>query len=183
MAFQPITDHIPGGTVQGSNGQLDADFTVTDVHSTAQFVLGHRVRAYDTTTLCWAEFVYAKGVATVTAGDAYIIKHGDNACILVDDGTAGAEIGGLVGFAMAAIVASSYGWFQVWGRATANVAASFAANGLIYATTTAGTVDDAAGGGQILKARSESAIGTPAASQAYIDIFYPFIGGTTAGLA
>lgn len=178
MAWQAIEDFIPG-----VDGLTHEKWDPTQNHSSRLFQLGTRVRAYDETNTAWGEFIYARGVASVTAGDACILKHGDNACILLDDGVAGAEIGALVGFALAAVVAAQYGWFQIWGRATANVAASFAANGLIYATTTAGTVDDAAGGGQLLNARSESAIGTPAAGQAYIDICYPSIAGTTAGLA
>lgn len=178
-----MTLHYRGQFVPGGSTSTSAPVDVTQVDSSALHDIGTEIEMWDDTVGSRARFRYHRGVASVTTGDACILKAGDNACILVDDGVAGAEIGASVGIAMAAIVAASYGWFQVWGRATVNVAASFAADGLVYATTTAGTVDDAAGGGQILKARSESAIGTPAASQAYIDLDYPFIGGTAAGLA
>ena len=178
MALEPVGPSIPGGVTS-----TVTSFDATQIDTTALFHPGTRVLCYDTTSDCMAEFVYARGVASVVATDFMIIKHGDNAGILLEDGVAGAEIGGLLGVAMAAIVAARYGWFQVWGRAECNVAASFAADGLIYATTTAGTVDDAAGGGQVLNARSESAIDTPNTGSAYIDIFYPSIAGTLAGLA
>ena len=87
----------------------------------------------------------------------------------------------LIGFAMGATVANTYGWFQVWGRAEANVAASFAANNVCHSTTLAGTIDDS-GDGQILNCRSETAIDTPATGTAYVDIWYPSMGGDVKGL-
>ena len=177
MALKALSGFVPG-----VDGATNAAFDVTQVDSSRLFPIGMEVPVYDTVNFCWGKVRYHRGVASVTAGDACIVSFADEAAILVDDGVAGAEIG-LIGFALAAIVAASYGWFHVCGRAAANVAAGFADNGLIYATTTAGTVDDAAGGGQVLGARSAGAIDTPATGQAYIDIIYPSIAGTSAGLA
>lgn len=186
MAFEPVTGFIPGGNavIDSSGNALDTNvFDVTQIDTTQLFAIGTEVECFDTTNKTRARFVYHQGVASVVATDACILKHGLNACILLDDAVSGAEIGGLIGFAMAAIVASRFGWFQVWGRAEANVLGSFAADGLIYTTTTAGTVDDSAGGGQVLNARSESAIDTPNTGSAYIDIWYPSIAGQSTGLA
>lgn len=158
--------------------QVDAQVSSTD---TPLFPFGTRVRCFDTVLFSVSEFIYAKGVASVVAGDFMIIKHGDNAGILLDDTAVLSEGGGL-GVAMAAVVANTYGWFQIWGRATCNVLSGFAADGIIFASTTAGTVDDSAGGGQVLGAKSESAIDTPSSGQAYIDIWYPNVNGQATGL-
>lgn len=178
MALQALEPWVPG-----VDGLTNSAFDVTQNDSSQLFPIGMRVKVWDTSLECWGEVAYHRGVASNTAGDANILSMGDEASILLDDGVAGAEIAGLIGWALAAIVASEYGWFHIWGRVTANVAADFADNGLIYATTTAGTVDDAAGGGQVLNARSAGAIGTPDTGQAYIDAFYASIAGTSAGLA
>jgi len=183
MALEVVAGFVPGGNTVDNTNFVTRLFDVTEIHTAQQFDIGTCVECRDTTVGSRAIFAYHRGVAAVTVGDAVILKHTDDAAILLDDGVAGAEIGGLVGFAMAAVVAANYGWFQVYGRATANVASGFAADGLIYATTTAGTVDDAAGGGQVLNARSESAIDTPSTGKAYIDIWWPSIAGTAAGLA
>ena len=177
MAFEPIVSFVPGG-----NSDTKTVFDVTQIDSSALFQLGMEVVCRDTTSDAIAKFVYARGVASVVVTDFCILKHGNNACILLDDGVAGAEFGGMIGVAMAALVANKYGWFQVWGRAESNVATGFAADGLIFATTMAGTVDDSAGGGQVLNARSESAINTPNTGTAFIDIFYPSIAGASTGL-
>ena len=180
MALEYIGSKIGGGATIA--GQVALDMTEND--SSARFHLGSCVYMWDTTLSCVQEYIYARGVAGVVVTDAMIIKCGDNAGVLLDDDAgAGGEWASLVGFAMAAIVAAEYGWFHICGRATANVLASFADNQLIYATTTAGTVDDAAGGGQLLNARSAGAIGTPDAGSAYIDIHYPSMAGASAGLA
>jgi len=165
MALEFIGGNIGGGATIAGQVALD----VTENDSSARFHLGACVLMWDTTLSCVQEFRYARGVAAVTVGDAVILKCGDNAGILLDDSVSGAEIASVIGWAMAAVVAAEYGWFHISGRVTANVAASFAANNLIWTTTTAGTVDDS-GDGHVLGARSESAIGTPASGQAYIDV-------------
>ena len=184
MAFESVeSDFIPGGAFGDTTSIGNADFQttpvfdVTQVDSAIMFALGTEVECVDTTNITRARFCYHRGVASMVDTDAVIIKHGDNAGILVLNGALDSEIG-FVGFAMGAVTAALYGWFQVWGRAEANVAGSFAAAGGVFATGTGGTVDDGAGGGQIMNARSESAINDPATGTAYVDIWYPFIAGT-----
>jgi hypothetical protein len=83
---------------------------------------------------------------------------------------------GPVAIATAATVANTFGWYQIYGKGVGLVAAGFADNGNVYATSTAGTADDAVvAGDRVKNARGASAIGTPAAGQAEVEIWYPFM--------
>ena len=178
MAFKLADSNISGGNFADVTNFDTTRFLVTENHTSALFAIGTQVECLDNTNATRARFSYHRGVASVVDTDAMILKHGDNAGILLDNAALNEEIGA-IGFAMAAVVAGEYGWFQTWGRAEANVASGFAAAGGVFTTTLAGTVDDSAGGGQIMNARSESAIDTPVTGTAYIDIWYPFCPGTT----
>ncbi len=182
MAFELASAAIGGGNFADITNFDTNIFAATQVDSSALFAIGTEVECLDTTNSTRARFCYHRGVASVVDTDACILKHGDNAAILLFDNSALTSELGMVGFAMGAVTAALYGWFQVWGRAEVNAAASFGegADDGLFATSTAGTVDDAAAGngGQIFFARVESAIGTPAAGTAYVDIWYPFIPGT-----
>jgi hypothetical protein len=88
------------------------------------------------------EFIYLKGVASTAVGSwvAY-----DEACVtaLLDTDTATTMS---VGIAIATAVvdaATEYGWYQIFGLAEGLCLANFADNGLVYATSTDGSVDDA----------------------------------------
>ncbi len=85
------------------------------------------------------EYIYLQGVASTVAGDWVTFD---------EDGITTRSLAnavGRVGVAMAAIVASSYGWYQIAGKNTIAKAVSggaAAANVALYLTATAGTVDD-----------------------------------------
>ena len=115
------------------------------------------------------EFIYLKGVANTAVGTWVTFN--------MDDGSTArlaANAIGPVGVAMAATVANTFGWYQIEGKAVGSVLASFADNGDIYITATAGSVDDS---GTVLvhNARGASAIGTPSANKAEIEIWRPFV--------
>ncbi|TXH44519.1 MAG: hypothetical protein E6Q97_32450 [Desulfurellales bacterium] len=123
-------------------------------------------------------FIYLPGVASVADGDAvvYDLNPGAQAIVRAASGTH-ANSGRPVAFAVGALVASTYGWYQIEGVAIASVLAGFAA-GNLFLSATAGSVDDGAiNGAQILGARGSSAIGTPAANKAYVTISRPHIQG------
>jgi hypothetical protein len=83
---------------------------------------------------------------------------------------------GPVALAMSACVANEYGWYQISGKGVGLVATGFVDNANCYATATAGTVDDAVVAGDLVKnAKGASAIGTPAAGQAEIELNRPFM--------
>lgn len=167
--YQAYEAFVPPAT----DGTNPSRFDPTQIDSSAQYPIGTIIYAHNNTLSTACAFRYARGVASVAAGDACVLPIADEAAVRLTLSITG----GLVGFAMAAVVADKYGWFQVGGRATANVAASFAADKFVFATATAGTVDDAAGATkvQLIGARSESAIDTPATDQAYVDIWFPSI--------
>jgi hypothetical protein len=77
---------------------------------------------------------------------------------------------------MSANVASQYGWYQISGAAVVNVAAGFAAAADVYATATAGTLDDAVVAGDLIAGLvGVTAIGTPTAGTAVMQAQNPTI--------
>lgn len=145
----------------GLNQAIDATST------TQQYKTGTVVTCRDTGTTDRGEakFMYAKGVASVVAGDACIISPGGDAAIRTV-----AREKGPIGIAMAAIVASNWGWFQIQGRGIVT-AATVADDTTPYLTATGGTLDDAVVAGDIVYgARFAGATDT---GQALIDLSYP----------
>lgn len=113
-------------------------------------------------------YIFGQGVASCAAGSWVSLDEAAQAALLA------ANAKGRVGIAMAAIVASSYGYFQIYGKnLIAKVAASFADNGDVYATATAGTVDDAVVAGDRVKgAWGRSAISGGVAT---MELNFPFV--------
>ena len=116
------------------------------------------------------EFVYALGAASTVIGDwVHFLEDGWTTARTVADAI------GKVGIAMSANVASSYGWYQVAGKAVGKVAAAFADNGDVYLTATAGTVDDAiVAGDRVQNCKGASAIDGPATGMAEMEMDHPF---------
>jgi hypothetical protein len=83
---------------------------------------------------------------------------------------------GPVAVAMSANVASQYGWYQIYGKAIGLCLAGFLDDANVYATATAGSVDDAVvAGDRVKNAKGASAIGVPSGSFAEFEIQYPFM--------
>ena len=83
---------------------------------------------------------------------------------------------GPVGISMSINVASQYGWYQIYGKGVGKCLSGYADNGLVYATATAGSIDDAVVAGDRVKlAIGASAIGTPSTGLAEFEIQYPFM--------
>jgi len=137
----------------------------TEVHSSKKFRLGTRVKDKQGN-----EFIYLQGVASCVAGSWVSFDEAHVTTLLA------ANAKGRVAVAQAAVDATTeYGWFQIYGKATGKVLASFADNGLIFSTATAGSVDDAAVAGDlIVGAIGRSAIDTPSTGMAYAELNYPF---------
>lgn len=154
------------------------DFNPAVVDDTAKIKVGTIAKAFDETQ-GEGEFIYLPGVASCAEGDfvVYDLVPGSQAIARAVAATHAGK-GRPVAVAMAAVVAGKYGWFQISGVAVGNVAASFAAGSMVFLTSTAGTVDDAAvNGAQVLGAHGSSAIGTPDSGQAYITLNRPFVQG------
>ena len=117
------------------------------------------------------EFIYLKGVASTAVGSWVTYNPDDFSSTLL-----AANAIGPVAIAMSACVANEYGWYQVQGKAVGKVAAGFVDNANVYATATAGTADDAIVAGDRVKgAVGASAIGTPSAGLAEMEIARPFM--------
>lgn len=140
--------------------------TETDV----RVQLGTIVRANDPTYGA-GEFIYLKGVASTAIGSWVTYNLDDWSTTLL-----AANAIGPVAIAMSANVASQYGWYQISGKAVGLCLAGFVDNANVYATATAGSVDDAVVAGDRVKiAVGASAIGTPSGSFAEFEIARPFM--------
>lgn len=134
---------------------------ITDVGTTAKVALGTIVRAVDP-TLGSGEFVYLRGSASIAAGN--VCYYSDNA--VADTAklttTSGVVDGGsAICVAMAAVIANTYGWFQISGKATVLKTATKidpASTFKVYLSATAGRVmPTSVAGRQILGARFQQA--------------------------
>jgi hypothetical protein len=156
MAFTPVESEI--------GLQPIADTDTTQNHR-----LGQVVRAHDA-SYGEGEFIYLQGVASTAVGSWVTYNEDDFSTTLL-----AANAIGQVAVAMSANVASSYGWYQIKGKAVGKCLTGYADNGLVYATATAGSIDDAVvAGDRVKKAIGASAIGTPSAGLAEFEIDRPF---------
>lgn len=142
---------------------------IAETSTTQQHAVGSRVRALDP-TLGPGEFIYLKGVAATVVGSWVTFAMTDGATALL-----AANAIDPVAVAMSANVANQWGWYQVvGGKAVGLALAGFLDNANVYATGTAGSVDDAVvAGDRVKKAKGASAVGTPSAGLAYFEIYYP----------
>lgn len=132
--------------------------------------LGLIVQATDE-TLGSGEFVYLKGLAATVVGSWVTYNSADNTTALL-----AANAIGPVAVAMSINLAGSFGWYQISGLATGLALVGFVDNANVYATATAGSVDDAIVAGDRVKlAKGASAVGTPVAGSAYFEIQRPFM--------
>ena len=145
-----------------------------DETSTTQLLpLGTRVRAYDVAATAYGEgeFIYLKGVASTVLGSIVTYSQDDNSTALLV-----ANAIDPVAVSMSDNVASSYGWYQIFGKAVGKVLAGFVDNANCYATATAGSIDDAVVAGDRVKCmKGASAINTPSTGLAELDIQYPYV--------
>lgn len=115
----------------GFTGIFAGDTSVVD--TTLKHPLGTRARDVDGN-----EYIYLQGVASTVAGSWVVFDEAHLTTLTV------ANVKGRVGIAMAAIVASSYGWYQIYGKNTIakGVSGSIDDNDKLWVCATAGTVDD-----------------------------------------
>jgi hypothetical protein len=136
----------------------------------AGWKLGDIIRAVDPVYGA-GEFIYLKGAANTAIGSWVTYNSDDNSTTLL-----AANAIGPVAVAMSANVASQYGWYQIGGKAIGLCLAGFLDDANVYATATAGSVDDAVVAGDRVKgAKGASAIGTPSGSFAEFEIARPFM--------
>lgn len=122
------------------------------------------------------EFIYLKGVANTALGSWVTYNSDDWSTTLL-----AADAIGPVAVAMAATIAGEYGWYQIQGKAIGKALAGYLDNALVYATATAGSVDDAVvAGDRVKNAKGASAVDTPSAGLAEFEIQRPWMDDATA---
>jgi hypothetical protein len=144
---------------------------VATVSTVKNHPLGTIIQAKDP-TYGQAEFIYLAGVTGTVAG-SWVTYDIDGATALL-----AASAVGPVAIAMGANVGSSYGWYMIHGKHSAALCwASLAltSNGLLYATASAGTADDAVvSGDRIRRAKVDEAKATNVATVA-VEIYRPSV--------
>lgn len=143
---------------------------IGNVDTAAAVSVGTIVTATDPTYGA-GEFIYLKGLDTTARGTwvTYNLDDGSTALLA-------ANAIGPVAVAMGATVTGTWGWYQIQGKAVGKALAAFADNGNVYATATAGSIDDAVVAGDRVKgAVGASAVDTPSTGLAEFEIARPFM--------
>lgn len=154
----------------GSNENTLIGQPIAETSTTRRMRLGDRVKCSDD-TYGPGEFIYLQGVASTVVGSWVTFN--------ADDGTTAllaANAIGPVAIAMSANVANQFGWYQIYGKAVGLALTGFVDNANVYATATAGSVDDAiVAGDRVKNAKGASAVDTPSTGLAEFEIHYPFM--------
>lgn len=153
----------------GANENALIGQPIAETSTTLKHRLGDRFKCSDD-TYGPGEFIYLAGVASTAVGSWVTYNQDDGTTALL-----AANAIGPVAIAMSANTsATSYGWYQIYGKAVGLCLALFADNANVYATATPGSVDDAVvAGDRVKNAKGASAIGTPSGSFAEFEIQYP----------
>jgi hypothetical protein len=143
---------------------------IEDTSTTNKQLLGQTVQAKDPVYGA-GEFIYLKGAANTQVGSWVTYNPDDWSTDLLV-----ANAIGSVAVAMSANVANQFGWYQIRGKAIGLCLAGYVDNANVYATATAGSVDDAVvAGDRVKNAKGASAIGVPSGSFAEFEIDRPFM--------
>lgn len=147
---------------------------IGEYSTTQNHALGKRITAKDVND-GEAEFIYLKGTSGTVVG-TWVTYDQDNF------GTTrlAANAIGPVAIAMSACDASTkFGWYAIFGKIEAQMAANFADDGLVFATATAGVADDAVVAGDRVK-NAYGAETITGAGLAEVRITYPYMDDGTA---
>ncbi len=141
--------------------------------TTARHPLGTIIRATDP-TYGSGEFIYLKGVASCALGSWVTYNR--------DDGTTTRAVANAVGpcaIAMTSTTASYYGWFQISGKAVGKCLTGFADNGIVFLTSTDGSIDDASVAGDLVQNAKGASTTTVNTFVADFEIDRPFVNDRT----
>ncbi len=143
--------------------------TLTQVDTSAKFKIGQRYIDDKGN-----EYIYLVGVASVVLGDICTYHQTTQSANTVV--RAVADVIGQVCVAMAAIEASTYGWFQVkgWNLAVgAILAGAAAASKVPYLTSTAGLCDDVVVAGDRIHGMTITVAESASSSLVGVNMAYP----------
>lgn len=141
---------------------------ITETSTTQKHPLGTVVDADDATRGS-GKFIYLKGVASTVVGSVVTYNADDWSTALI---TANAI--GPVAVAMSANVASQYGWYQVFGKASMK-AGDVADDASVYIDTVDGQVDDAVVAGDRVQGAKFASVDDTATNLADAEIAWPFV--------
>lgn len=115
------------------------------------------------------EYIYLKGVASCVAGSWVSFDEGGTTILTA------ANAKGRVGVAMAAIVASTWGWFQIYGKNTIALSSTaISDNAQLYLSATAGKIaDDDVAGDLVIGAIARGTAGI--SSPFTVELNYPIV--------
>lgn len=152
-------------------------FDLKGVDTVARMAIGSVMKVYDD-LLGEAEFIYLPGVAGTLAGDHVVYDLLPGAPTSTRSTAAGqANSGSVSAVAQAAIGAGQFGWYQISGVAIVNVVAGTVAGRAFLSATAGQLTSTAAAGAQLIGSRISSAVGVPAAGQAYVTLNRPAVQG------
>ena len=140
------------------------------VDSAQGFSLGQCCQARNNTSGFVGEFIYMQGVASNADTLWCQLDYDTGIVSLLADGA----IGG-VGISMGALVASTFGWFQIRGKASGMLSSSIADNAALYISAAGVAIATSSGKSEIIGARAAAASGSSAAATD-VEIHYPVCG-------
>ena len=146
-----------------------------EVHSVRKYRVGSRKRDAANN-----EYIYLKGVASTAVGSwVNFDTAADGTTALVDTAVAGTQVGRLA-VAKAAVVADKWGWYQVYGNGSALALTGSTDTKNLFATSTAGSLDDSGAGAEVLVfgVFTTGAVNETTFLQAVV-LNYPFMTGLT----
>jgi hypothetical protein len=144
---------------------------IADTSTTQLLSLGSKVLAYDVADTQYGQgtFIYAKGVASTVVGSVVAFSPDDWSTALATTSSKGS-----LGVSMSINPASSFGWYQIAGKAVVKALTGFADGADCYLTTTAGSIDDAVTANNYITGMlGASAVGTPSTGLAEAEISNP----------
>ena len=136
-----------------------------DTHEEKQHRLGDQRWSVDN-----KKFVYLQGVASCENNDTVTYQDDDYIAV-----RSLADAVGKVAVAQAAVTASLYGWFQIYGPSTVQTDASVATNKQMYLTATAGDLDDADVSGDTIIGMYSTAADDSSALTTAVTLNYPHV--------
>ncbi len=168
-----LKNHIPGIQKEGYDLQAltlkslkAADLTVVD--TVAKRAVGTRGR-----DASGNEYIYLKGVASTTANTWVSFDENFETSLLTSDAVGGVAI------AMAATVASRWGWYQVYGEGSGKIGNTTSGDKALYISSVTGSVDDLlVTGDKIIGAFSRSTSSVTGAAIT-VQLNYPFVDNAT----
>lgn len=142
---------------------------LAETNTTAQYPLGSII-GIQSTARGAGEAIYLKGLALTAVGSWITYNADDYSTTLL-----AANAIGPVAISLSANVANQYGWYIITGKPFGLALTGFADNANVYATGTAGSVDDTAvTGDRVWHAKGASALDTLTGG-ADFEIHRPFV--------